>query len=475
MENERRIKKLIAKEKIVVGRTPGGEEIISLTIQGKNKVFILDYKDINIPFKILWKEFFNETLSRKQMMEIYDMLKMEAFSNQLSHERENRVYNFDNRYIIYDLNCEEMAVWIHPGEWCIDESPIFCFKRTRNFKNQIYPDPSADSTDILSYIEKHFNIRNEEDIVLLTIYIVSCFFGMNINYPMLSILAEKGAGKSDALRKIEELVDPKNSGLCALPKSADGLSLRLSNSYFTAFDNLSHLSQAVSDKLCMAITNGTDTDRELYMSTDERMVNIHSIIGITSVSEVVTTSDLCDRTIRIRLERLSSDEIKTEQELWEEFLHDKPKMLGAIFDTVALVLNDKEELSVKSRIRMADWQALALKIGKALGFRPTSVNKILLNNRIEMNIETVENNPSAICLVHLMKRKETMECTPSECLNAIRKQARKLGISSILLPKDASRLTRQLEKVKSELENSYGIIFSRERGRERRYIIRKKV
>lgn len=475
METEKVINRLLKRKLLGVCHTPSGEYLICLTLNGQRKTYELNPQILSLPLNAFWMEHCKEMLGRKRFSEAIEILRMKAYKNPIDHERANRIYNEENEIIVYDLNSqEESVVRIKAGEWHICESSEFYFRRTQNFKDQVKPDENSDPLDIIYFVEKYFNVSRKEDIQFLSIYIVACFFGMNINHPLLVIVAEKGAGKSNCLRMIEELVDPKHSGLCALPKSPDGLSLRLANSYYTALDNVSSLSQKVSDKLCMAITNASDSDRELFKSTQERIVNLHSIVALTAIGTVVTASDLADRTISLRLERLSSDNIKTEEQLRKEFAVDKPKFLGAIFHTVAQVLADQEEPEVKTRIRMADWQVLALKIGKVFGFDLRDVNKILLKNRCEMNIEAVENNPSATCLVHIMEDRDYLECTPSECLKRIQRQARKLGIANSILPKDAARLTRQLEKVKSELANSYGILFERERKQERRYIIRKK-
>ena len=42
--------------------------------------------------------------------------------------------------------------------------------------------------------------------------------------------------KNTTMRKLEKIIDPKVSDLCGMPKGADGLELRLSNSYFVALD-----------------------------------------------------------------------------------------------------------------------------------------------------------------------------------------------------------------------------------------------
>ena len=84
--------------------------------------------------------------------------------------------------------------------------------------------------------------------------------------------------------KLEMIIDPKDSRICAYTSNKEAIVLRLSKSYFTCFDNVSFISKAISDLLCSAVTGASDTTRRLYTDTEERIVKLHSIIGITSIN-----------------------------------------------------------------------------------------------------------------------------------------------------------------------------------------------
>lgn len=78
----------------------------------------------------------------------------------------------------------------------------------------------------------------------------------------------------------------KVSDLCGMPKGADGLELRLSNSYFVALDNLSSISRNVSDTIARAVTGGSVTKRALYHNTKEIVLDIKALVAINGVSLV---------------------------------------------------------------------------------------------------------------------------------------------------------------------------------------------
>lgn len=53
--------------------------------------------------------------------------------------------------------------------------------------------------------------------------------------------------------------------------------------------------------------------------------------------------------------RISAKKIKSEQELWEEFEQDRPKILGCIFLILSEALYDDKPITVKEKIRLADF------------------------------------------------------------------------------------------------------------------------
>ena len=76
-------------------------------------------------------------------------------------------------------------------------------------------------------------------------------------------------------------------------------------------------------------------------------MNLHSIIAMSCINMVARSSDLIDRICLIKLERLQSEDLKTEDELMESFIEDLPKILGAIFLIINEVLSDTSKVKIK--------------------------------------------------------------------------------------------------------------------------------
>ena len=474
MSNEKRVYSLLKSEKISVGRGEDGANLCSIPHNENKEVYNVNSYSFRIAFKSFWKKEYGELLNDKEVQEIISILEVECYESKNKIQRNHRIYT-KGRMLIYQLNTDNnTSVRIEDGECEIEETPDFMFYTDRNFKNQVEPDLNVMPEELLPYIRKHFNVKDEDDVILISILIVSSMLGMNFNHPVILIQGEKGSGKSECLKKLEMIIDPKDSGICAYTSNKEAIVLRLSKSYFTCFDNVSFISKAISDLLCSAVTGASDTTRRLYTDTEERIVKLHSIIGITSINGVARSSDLVDRSCLIALSRFEKSEIKTEQSVMASFQKDLPFILGAIFNTIAGVLSDRKKVKARHKIRLADFHEKAIKIGRVLGIEEDKISDILFQNRLDLSLSILESSSIAICLKELMDGVCEYVNTPTECLNELKHIALQKGIDKSTLPKDGSRLTKALILIRDELSEVYGLDFEQKRGKERLYVITNK-
>ncbi|WP_125142151.1 hypothetical protein [Clostridium transplantifaecale] len=453
------LKKAIEDKSIRAVSTDDGVFQCLLKGDEHSDVLPLNSKHFALAFKLFYQNKFDIRLTDSEIQEAISYLEEEAYSNPLG-TLYNRVYNIDNSQIVYDLNRDDdTVVWVENGECSIEHIDEWLFARTSMFKNQVTPDLTVSPLKLPEYVKKHFNLITDGNVKLLTLYLVTCYMGLVINHPLLMLSGEKGSSKSTALRKLERLIDPKTNDLTGIPKGSDGLELRLSNSYYVTMDNLSYISRQMSDTLSRAVTGGSYAKRKLYEDTTEVCKNIKSIIAINSIYNVVKESDLLDRTLILNLKRIENTEYKTEREIWESFDNDLPKMLGCCFKCLASAMIDTEPVHVKEWIRLVDFHEACVHIGRVLKYSDEEVTELLLSNQKLVNLEAVNENYSATCLIMFMKDRDRYEGSVSELLTDLKEVAENNYIHPTLLPKAPNHLTRQLRKVESNLSQEYGITF----------------
>lgn len=440
----------------------GNERHVIITQGNIGKAFLLYSKSCELALKQLFLRQFKIKLNRQHFQELQEYLEVLAFENVLDHELEKRIYNEDDRIIVYDLNQDtSTAVWIEDGTCKLVQLGECVFKRTDNYRNQVEPDLEAGPEELIPLVNKHFNLRSLEEVELMTLYLVSCFWGLKMNHPLLVLSGEKGSSKSSTLKKLERIIDPKQSELCGMPKGADGLELRLANSYYVTLDNLSYIKQNTSDTLARSVTGGTITKRKMYADCQEIILNIKSVVALNGIDVVVKSADLLERSILIELKKLKPDAIRTEAEIWEAFEKDLPRILGACFNTLAIALADNSEITVKERIRMADFNVACLKIGKVIGLTEKHTNLLLRKNQRRVNNQALEDDMTALCILDLLEEINPYTNAVYGLLHDLKIIAEDRGIDVMCLPKSPSALSRHLNKIASNLEQEYGITYTK--------------
>lgn len=455
------IDELIEDGVIIPFSTPDGDYLCNLCPAEESvKTYAIKGKEFVLALKLYYKHNFQHLLQADKICSIIDNLEMLAYENRLPYNLANRIFCYEDGSILYDLNADEnTSIWIHKGNCEVVETPSMIFGRQKTYQNQVEPDFTADLLKLPELVERHINLASPKDILMFCIYLVTCFMGMQINHPLLVCYGQKGASKSTTLRRIERIVDPKVIDLYSIPKSVEGLELRLSNSYLITLDNVSSLRRDVSDLLARAVTGGTVTKRKLYENTEEVIMNIHSIVAINSISLVAKESDLLDRSILLNLERINERHIRTEVELDQAFERDLPAILGCCFQLAAIACNDKKSVKTGKKTRMADFFDMAVKVGRALGKSDKDIAYILWENQKKINSETLNENVIAQCLFQIMEGQSFYANSVSDLLGDIKAVAQFNNISAMLLPNHPNVLSRKLNEIKSNLEQEYGIFY----------------
>jgi hypothetical protein len=128
-----------------------------------------------------------------------------------------------------------------------------------------------------------------------------------------------------------------------------------------AFENVSKLSDAMSDNLCRLATGGGHRTRKLFADSDEIHFRGGRPIAFEGISNVVARGDLQSRAIIFQLEPL--EQYRSEDEMDPEFECLRPAILGAFFDLLCRGLEMLPTTQVVSPPRMAFFTKWAVSCG----------------------------------------------------------------------------------------------------------------
>jgi hypothetical protein len=420
-------------------------------------IFPLESQSFQRVIRLLFKQLEDITLSLSEMASIMNELEIRAVQNPLDTDFSKRVYG-KGRKLLYELG-NGKTVKMYKGVAKVIRTPRLTFYHNKTFANQVLPNLNADPTELPALLGTVLNLKGERQVLSMTLHIVASFMGPLINVPIYLLSGEKGSAKSTALRRIEQIIDPKIIGLGGAPRSLEALELRMHNSYFLTMDNLSRISVNVSDTLCRGCTGGSVTKRMLYSNTEEVVMDLKCIIAINGVSVVVKESDLMDRCILYKFSRISKEEMRTERELDKEFEKVLPDILGCCFQLAATALADKKPVKVKEKTRLCDFFDTAIKIGRALSYDDQETAEILWANQNEVNSHTLGESIVAQCVLELMEECEEYKASISALLGDLKEIAERNNIHYSQLPKQPNQLSRQLNQVKENLAQAYGLYY----------------
>jgi hypothetical protein len=256
-------------------------------------------------------------------------------------------------------------------------------------------------------------------------------------------------------------VDPGTVDTFSFPKQINDLVQTLSHHHLNLFDNVSSISEDVSDFLCRAITGAGFSKRALYKTDTDFVYKFKRGVGVNGINLVTTRQDFLDRSLVIKLKRIPKDKRRKEEDIEKEFEELRPFVLGHIFDILVKVLKYKEEhkgqMILKELPRMADFAEWCEIIARCLGYPNNEFIQVYEENILNQNDEVIESSPVAESILLFVGEmdKDYWQGTPTELykkLTDIVAQIKPELKNSNLWPKASNKLTARINEVEPNLK-----------------------
>lgn len=394
----------------------------------------------------------------------------EALFNDKKHELKNRVA-YSNGKIYYDLgNKEWEMVEISRKEWKIVPHNEVIFRRYPHHLPQVKP---ANNSGDYKIILKHLRPAIKADDEILMLSTIATFLISSIPHVIPNLYGAQGSAKTTVFKIIKRLIDPSSLKVLSFPDEKRELVQFIAHHYLAFFDNISHLSDWQSDILSRAATGEGFSKRELFSDDEDIIYNYLRCVGLNGINIPAIRPDLLDRSLLIRLERISKIERKKESEIWAKFEEDMPKILGGLFDVLVKALNifPTVEKELKQLPRMADYCCWGEAIARAIDYEPMAFYNSYMEKIGRQNLEAIAGNIVGDLVIEFMKDKKEWLDTPSKLLEQFEILAQDLKIDTRRknFPKAPHALTRKLNEIKANLQDIAILVEDGHDGK-RRYI-----
>jgi len=167
---------------------------------------------------------------------------------------------------------------------------------------------------------------------------------------------------------------------------------------------------------------------------------------LTGINTPSVAPDLLDRTILLELQAVAAEHRREEGEFWPTFNQARPKLFGALLDTLALTLRIMPGLQLPRLPRMADFTRIGCAVAEALGHGAPAFLAAYERIAGRQTAEVLDSDPVAIALRDFMKMRTEWEGKTGELFKALRPEERNGEF-----PKTAAWLGRRLNVLRPSL------------------------
>jgi len=342
--------------------------------------------------------------------------------------------------------------------------PPVLFRRPRG----LHPLPKPCWDGSIELLKKYTNVA-DADFPLLVAWLTAALRPVG-PYPILILSGEQGSAKSTMARVARRLIDPSSAPLRALPGNQRDFMVEAHNTWVLAYDNISTISTPISDGLCRIATGGGFSTRTLFSDYENILIDVQRPAIFTGIDDFVHRSDLIDRCIFLHLPVIPDKKRRLEQEFWEDFEADYPRLLGALLMAVSAGLRFRPTVTIPALPRMADFAQWGEAVSRGLAWDAGSFLSQYSANRREACASALDDCPIAEPIRELMSYAAApWHGTASELLSLLAELAPRHARGSAQWPKNPHVLSIILRRIAPQL-GIVGISVTFARGRSARLV-----
>jgi len=385
--------------------------------------------------------------SAQALQDVINILEGKARFNSERKSIYLRLASFGNKIYLDLCNADWEIVEIDQHGWRVIKSKDAPVRFRRVSSMQSLPTPKYPGS--IGKLRKYLN-ANDENITLILAYIVACF-RPDYPFPVLVLSGEQGTAKSTTSRILRELVDPNQTSVRSSPRDERDLVIAANNCWICAFDNVSNIPHWLSDALCRISTGGGFATRTLYANDEETVFTAKRPIILNGIGDLITRSDLLDRSLLVQLEPIPENRRRSERDFWKDFEQDKAEVFSGFLSAVSSALSQIDNVKLDCLPRMADFAIWATAAESGLGLKKGTFLSVYMKNRNEAHDIVLEGSKIADTVKLFAEKTGDFDGTMKEFLQELNKLANEETKKDKEYPKTERALRSKLSRIMPNL------------------------
>lgn len=386
-----------------------------------------------------------------------------------------RVGRFEGAIYLDNVSPKGEQVIITPKGWKIIERGPALFYSHSKMHPLKKPVASDDTVGALKKLKQIINVC-KSDFMMIVFWAIALLKPEG-PFPPLFITGEPGSSKTLMTWFLRNLLDPVSVSLQGPPREERDIIVSARNNWILAYDNLSGLSNNMSDAFCRLATGTGIGGRKLYTDFEEASFEACRPVVLNGIGSLLHRGDLASRAILVTAKKISQENRMRESELKAKFEKIRPEVLGALLTGVSTAMKNIGKIELPAMTRMADFMAWSVAAAPAFGWKESMVIRAFKNNEAKAMDETFQSDPVAREFIgYVMDQEEeddTWAVSAGDLLDELNAWIKSQGRNEVLRqpnwPTTPSALSSRLFRALPSLE-AKGITIEKGRKNDRRWI-----
>ena len=391
--------------------TPSQDAYLTITIDGHREHHLLHGRAAKDYLAQLYYQDAGKAPNATALADAVNTLSGTARFSGDEHPIHVRVAGDDTRIYLDLCDAAWRVVEVTAYGWQVVTNPPVRFRRANGMQPLPVPEPGGSLDDLRPFV----NVANDEEFALVVMWQLAAIRPRG-PYPILVSVAEQGASKTTTARVLRRNVDPNDADVRRPPRNTEDLMIAASNGHIVSFDNLSRLSEELSDNLSVLSTGGGFSVRTLYTNREEVIFHAQRPIALNGIAQFASRGDLVDRAIIVTLPTIPEDRRLDEATFWKAYTEARPRILGSLLDAVATGLRNLPTVSLRSTPRMADFALWGVAVEPACPWPTDTFLAAYEANRQGAVEATIDGDPVVEVVQALVEHTPTWDGTATDFL-----------------------------------------------------------